>query len=204
MTNQRQKSFALVPGPVRGAHNVLKEFQNGARIQRPNAVQSLIPVIGPAWDAAADLQERDYGGALFNGAMAAAELLPVGVAVRGARMASKGIGALKHGSVTADAARKQMRARGVVPDGYEIHHTRPIHGLSRNAQDERNHYMWLKPLPIEQHRRLRGRWNGKPRYGPVGRAWHGTNDWQKAGPTAFGAYMADFEENAVRRSRQKP
>lgn len=75
-------------------------------------------MIGPAWEAAADLQDGDYAGAAFNGAMAVADALPVGVAAKGIRAASKGVGVLKKGSVTANAAAKQLKARGVVKPGY--------------------------------------------------------------------------------------
>ena len=33
--------------------------------------QSFIPVVGPAWEAAGDLQDGDYGGAAFNTALKA-------------------------------------------------------------------------------------------------------------------------------------
>ena len=125
-----------------------------------------------------------------------ADALPVGVAVKGIRAASKGVGVLKKGSVTANAAAKQLRARGFVKRGEEeVHHTIPLSGTSRTAQDPRNHYALLKVLPKEQHRRLTGSWNGKPRYDPIRRIWYGTNDWQKAVPTGVAGYVADTWEN---------
>jgi hypothetical protein len=96
--------------------------------------------------------------------MAIADALPVGVVVKGVNAARKGVTVLKKGSVTANAAAKQLKARGRVKPGHKVHHTVALNGKSRTAQDPRNHYALLKVLPKEQHRRLTGSWNGKPRY----------------------------------------
>lgn len=167
-------------------------------ISRPSTLQSFIPVVGPAWEAAADLQDRNYAGAAFNGAMAVADVLPFGVAAKGLRAASKGIGLLKRGSVTAGASSKAMRKVGFAGPGQEIHHTVPLNGLGRNVQDPRNHFALLKVLPKEQHRRLTGSWNGKPMYDPVRKLWYGTTDWMKAVPTGVAGYGADTVENLRR------
>jgi hypothetical protein len=184
--------------PLDMARDALEDFQNGPKIQRPNLAQSFIPVVGPAWEAAADLQDGSYGAAAFNAVMAVGDALPVGAVVKGARAASKGIGILKNGSVSAGAAAKQIRKAGLAGKGEEIHHTVPLNGKSRSAQDWRNHYAFLKTLPQETHRRLTGSWNGKPQFDPVRRAWHGTTDWQKSVPTAIGSYAADAWENVSR------
>jgi hypothetical protein len=181
--------------PLNVARDALHDFQDGPKIQRPNLAESFIPIIGPAWEATADLQDGDYAGAAFNGAMAVADALPVGVAIKGLKAASKGIGILKNGSVTANAAGKAIRKVGLAGKGEEIHHTVPLRGTSRTAQDPRNHYALLKVLPKEQHRRLTGSWNGKPKYDPVRRMWHGTTDWQKAVPAGVAGYAADAWEN---------
>lgn len=173
-----------------------EEAETGTtKIARPNLAQSFIPVVGPAWEAVADYQDGNYAGAAFNGAMAVADLLPIGVAAKGVRAASKGIKVLKEGSVSANAAAKQIRGKGLAGKGQEIHHTIPLKGLSRTAQDPRNHYALLKVLPVEQHRRLTGSWKGAPRYDPVRRVWYGTTDWQKALPTAAAANLADGVQN---------
>ena len=164
-------------------------------MQRPNLAESFIPVVGPAWEAAADLQDGNYGGAPFNGVMAVADALPIGVAAKGFKAASKGIGILKEGSVTADAARKVLRRVGMAKPGQEIHHTVALDGLGRNVQDWRNHYAFLKPLPKDIHRRLTGSWMGKPEFDPIRKIWYGTTDWQKAVPTGVAGYAADTWEN---------
>ncbi len=92
--------------------------------------------------------------------MAIADVLPIGIAAKGVRAASKGIGVVRKGSVTAKAAANEIRAKGLAGKGQEIHHTIPLKGLSRTAQDPRNHYALLKVLPVEQHRRLTGSWKG--------------------------------------------
>jgi hypothetical protein len=196
-----------VLAPLDAAGNAFRDWQDGPDIPRPTTAQSFIPVIGPAWEAVGDLQDGKYGSAAFNGAMAVADALPIGVAGKGVRAASKGIGVFKKGSVTAGAAAKQIRAKGLAGAGEEIHHTIPLKGLSRSAQDPRNHYALLKTLPIEQHRRLTGSWlrDGvrMPKYGPVGQIWYGTTDWMKAVPAGVAGYAADSVEN-ISRSKSPP
>lgn len=195
---QRQAEDLGFRSPLDLAEDAFHDFQNGPDIQRPSAAQSFIPIVGPAWEAAADLQDGNYAGAAFNGVMAVADALPVSVLAKGARAASKGVGVLKTGSVTADASRKVLRKIGMAKPGQEIHHTIPLKGLGRNVQDPRNHYALLKVLPTEQHRRLTGSWGGKPRYDPIRRVWYGTTDWMKAVPAGLAAHAADSVENLSR------
>jgi hypothetical protein len=195
---QRQAEDRGFRSPVEMAQEALKDFQNGPKIQRPNLAQSFIPVVGPAWEAAADLQDGNYAGAAFNGAMAVADALPVGVAVKGIRAARKGVGVLKEGSLTANAAASRLRDWGIAKKGEQIHHTIPLNGISRKEQNWRNHYALLKVLPEETHQRLTRSWNGKPRFDPIRRVWYGTTDWQKAVPVGLGGYAADALENVTR------
>lgn len=192
---QRQAQDRGASSPIDMARDALEDFQEGPKIQRPNVVETFIPIVGPAWEAAADLQDGNYGGAAFNTALAVGDALPVGAVVKGARAATKGIGILKKGSVSAGAAAKQIRKAGLAGKGEEIHHSFPLDGKSRSAQDWRNHYAFLKTLPQETHRRLTGSWNGKPRFDPIRCVWYGTTDWQKSVPTAVGSYVAgSFEK----------
>ena len=179
------------------AERALRDFQRGPRIPRPNTLESLIPVAGPAWEAAGDLQDGNYIGAAVDAASALTDVLPVGVAFKGLRAASKGITVLKEGSVTADAARKVIRRVGLAGPGEEIHHTIPLNGLGRNVQDFRNHYAFLKTLPTEQHRRLTGRWMGKKRYNAAQRLWVGTTDWMKAYPAGALGHAATEIDHAA-------
>jgi len=181
-----------------GPPGLLHDFQAGPKIARPNALETLIPVIGPGWEAAADLQDGDYRGAALNVGLAALDVVPAAVALKGVNAARKGIGIWKAGSITANAAAKQMRARGLAKAGQEIHHSAALNGASRTAQDWRNHFAFLKPLPKVQHRRLHGSWGGLPRYDPIRRVWYGTTDWQKALPLGVADHVASAWDNLAR------
>jgi hypothetical protein len=157
-----------------------------------------IPGIGPAWQAAADFERHKYGSAALNLAFAIGEVSPLAPAARGLRYARAGLGILKEGSVTANASAKMIRARKLAEAETEIHHSIPLNGKSRTAQDWRNHYALLKVLPKEQHRRLTGKWGDKPMYDPIRKIWYGTTDWQKGAPVTVGIYGADALENAKR------
>lgn len=170
------------------------------RIRQPGPVASLFPVVGPAWQAAADLQEGNLVGAGVNTALAIADVTPAGPLIKGAKAAKLGIGVLKKGSVTAGAAQKMIKKAGLTGPGKEVHHSIPLDGVGRSVQDWRNHYLFLKVLPKEVHRRLHGSWAGKPRYDPVRRIWYGTTDWQKAFPTLAASRTADSVENSSRNS----
>lgn len=173
------------------------------RIRQPGPVASLFPVVGPAWQAAADLQEGNLVGAGVNTALAIADVTPAGPLIKGAKAAKLGIGVLKKGSVTAGAAQKMIKKAGLTGPGKEVHHSIPLDGVGRSVQDWRNHYLFLKVLPKEVHRRLHGSWAGKPRYDPVRRIWYGTTDWQKAFPTLAVSRTADSVENSSRNSTAK-
>lgn len=198
LRGQREAEDRGEGSPLAALGHAWREFRDGPRIPRPNTAESFIPIAGPAWQAVGDLQDRDYGSAALNGVFAVADALPVGPLVKGARYASKGVGVLKTGRVTAEAARKILRRRGLAGEGEEIHHSWPLNGIARNVEDPRNHYAFLKVLPTEQHRRLTGSWGGKPMYDPIRRIWYGTTDWMKALPTAVAGYAGDAMENLNR------
>ncbi|HET9159621.1 MAG TPA: hypothetical protein VFN88_03340 [Caulobacteraceae bacterium] len=201
--NEREKD----PGPenpIEALGDAFHRWQQGPKIPRPNLGESLIPVVGPVWEAVGDIQDGDYAGAAFNGAMAVADALPIGVAAKGIKAATKGIGVLKDGSVTANAARKALKRAGMTKPGEEVHHAIPLKGTPRNVQDWRNHYAFLKRLPKEQHRRLTGSWMGAPRYDPIRQVWYGTTDWMKAIPVGGLGYFADAIEDLAHASNQAP
>lgn len=181
--------------PLDHAVEAFRDWQHGPKIARPNTAESFIPVVGPAWEAAADLQDGNYGGAAFNGAMAVADALPIGVAAKGLNAASKGVKVFKEGSLTAGAAASRLRDWGIAKKGEEIHHTVALNGIKRDEQNWRNHYALLKVLPEEVHQRLTRSWNRKPKFDPIRRVWYGTTDWQKAVPTGVAGYLADSWEN---------
>lgn len=167
-------------------------------IPHPNLAQSFIPTLGPAWDAAADFQDENYGGAALNGAIAVTDAFGAGVVGKGLKAASKGILPWKTGSLTDNAARKAYRKAGMVETGEETHHMFGFKGMDRKAPNWRNNYMFLKPLPQETHRRLTGKWGDLERFGPLQRLWHGTTDWAKIAPPALAGRSADLVDNLNR------
>lgn len=60
---EREPEDGGLQSPIDMAKDALHDFQSGPKIQRPNLAESFIPVVGPAWEAAADLQDGNYGGA---------------------------------------------------------------------------------------------------------------------------------------------
>ena len=147
--------FAATPQPdlIDADPGILERLP---RIRQPGLAASLIPVVGPAWQAAADLQEGNLVGAGVNTALAIADATPAGPLIKGAKAAKLGIGVFKKGSVTAGAAQKMIKKAGLTGPGKEVHHSIPLDGVGRSVQDWRNHYLFLKVLPKEVHRRLHG------------------------------------------------
>lgn len=167
-------------------------------LPRPNLAESFIPVVGPLWEAAADFKDGDYPAAGLNAAVAAADVSGGWVLGKGLKAAGKGITALKPGSLTDAAARQAYRKAGMARKGEEVSHMFGFRGIDRKAPNWRNHYMFLKPLPKEIHRRLTGSWNNLERFGPVRRFWHGANDWVKVAPPAVAARSVDVVDNLDR------
>ncbi len=142
---------------------------------------SMFPVVGPALDAVDDAKN----GRPWNAAAdAVLGLLDVGFFDTGLgvmKAVDRGV-ADNIGRRTADAARKQLRRRGVAVPGQEIHHSFPLNGIGRNVENWRNHPAFLKVLPQESHRRITGSWAGKPQFDHVRGWWVSTPNWMKTVP----------------------
>lgn len=166
------------------------EAQDAMAMTPPNPLGvKLVPILGPLFDATNDLRTDKPWSAAGNGLMALTDL---GLVITGAGVASavdKGV-ANNVGRRTAEAARKQLRRRGVAGPGQEIHHSAPLNGRSRSVENWRNHPAFLKVLEIEKHRRQSGRWQGLPKYDPIRRVWIGTPTWMKTVPAWVGAHAA--------------
>ncbi len=54
---QREAEDRGFRSPLDMAQDALHDFQSGPKLQRPNLAESFIPVVGPAWEATADLQD---------------------------------------------------------------------------------------------------------------------------------------------------
>jgi len=96
------------------------------------------------------------------------------------------------GKMTAKAVSTQLRRRGVVPAGSEVHHSAELNGISRSQDNWRNHPAFLKILPKVDHRRIHGRWGDLPRFGPLQRLWVGTPNWMKAVPAWVGVHAGEW------------
>jgi len=155
-------------------------------------VARYFPVTGPLMSASDNARAGHPVRAATDVAEAIADL---GTPVTGLEVAEafeKGV-AKNVGRMTAEAARKQLRRRGVAGTGEEIHHSIPLNGIKRTVENWRNHPAFLKVLPQAQHRRLTGSWQGAPRYDPVRRLWIGTPDWMKTVP----GYVTTHADNAA-------
>lgn len=171
-----------------------------------------VPVVGPAWETARDLQQGDYAGAAFNGAMLAAEFSPLAAARRAMKLVDA-VNGMRRGAFLARAGTQTARIRKIedVGKGFEVHHTIPMEGwgpipkASREAEGLwRNHPANLKVMDKTKHRRLTGKWTDPgtgevlERFDPVRRVWHGTNALQKSGAAATAATGADAVQNLLR------
>jgi len=175
-----------------------RDFQAGPKIARPNLAEEFIPVVGPAWDAVADLQDGHYGSAAFNGAMALGDLLPVGYGIKAGRGALKLVREMKTLTPKAAAIQRKMHKIGLALPTEDVHHIFELNGLGRYVPNWKNNPLFLKVLPREVHQRLHRRWGGKPKFGLVPRLWHGTTDWMKAGAAGIGSYATDGLEDVER------
>ena len=187
---------ALTPEDWANAAKAFQDWQHSKPIGHPGIAESFIPVWGSGREALADLQEQDYGGAAFNGALAVSDLVPA-KAVLGA--AEKGL--WKTGSHTWNATRKWMGKTRDLAKGQEVHHWAiPQGNWGRMVPDWIKHQPWnLKAMPSRQvHRRIHTNF-GEPRFGPAERFWHGTPAWWKA---VLGSTMGKTEEDL--RSPNRP
>jgi hypothetical protein len=178
---------------------MLRDFQNSPDIPRPNLLQQQIPVVGSAWQAVGDLQDRNYVSAAINAGSALAEATPVGAAVRGARVLKLG-GELLNVAPKATEIVYKMKKAGLVAPGMDVHHAIRLMGKPRNLPDVRNHPLLLKPLPKQIHQRIHHRSGDLARFNPAERVWHGTTAGMKTVPLGLLGYTVSSVENAQRAS----
>jgi hypothetical protein len=187
----------------------ISAVRNGAadlmkyRFTRPSALGSLVPVVGPIREGLADLQDGNYGSAAFNGAMAAADLFPVGEVVKLGRIV-KILNEVKRSQPPLPSAR-QMRylyeKAGLIVKGQELHHTVPLKEWSslpvlksllprveRNVPGQlRNHPAFLKVMDPLKH--------GSAHRGNLAeQVWHRSNALQKSVGAGIVAKGLDAEE----------
>jgi len=133
------------------------DFQAGPKMARPNLAEEMIPVVGPAWDAAADLQDGQYGSAAFNAAMAFGDLLPLGYGIKAGRGALRLVREMKTLTPKAAAIQRKMHKIGLALRTDDVHHIFELNGLSRYVPHWKNNPLFLKVLPREVHQRLHRR-----------------------------------------------
>jgi len=196
MRRKRAEQFAFYHGTHgRWLGSAARSEANDALGATPGdkEVARYFPVTGPLMNAGDDAR----AGHPVQAAMDVAEAIAdVGISATGlgvAKAIEKGV-AKNVGRMTAEAARKQLRRRGVAGAGEEIHHSIPLNGIKRTAENWRNHPAFLKVLPQAQHRRLTGSWRGAPRYDPVRRLWIGTPDWMKTVPGYVATHVDNFTD----------
>ncbi|KQX25556.1 MULTISPECIES: hypothetical protein [unclassified Sphingomonas] len=179
------------------------------RIARPGTGASLLPVVGPAWEAAADFQDGDYGSAAFNTAMAVADALPIGAVLKVGRV-MKVLKAANNGrplsSLTAAQLAKLYTKTGLKKAGEHLHHTIPLGKWDLLPKATRftpglirNHPALLKVMSQSNHHLAHGN-NGAGRLRQV---WHGTNELEKGVAAGVVGKGADGVE-AVTEERQPP
>jgi hypothetical protein len=173
------------PSPIQAVSDAFSNFQNGPAIPRPNLAESFIPVVGPGWDAVADLQQGNYGGAALNGALAASDLFLAGSIAKGI---AKG-GIYVAGKATTRAApyawrymRPRMQEKGFIKAGEEGHHWAiPQNQWGKEVPEWLKNQAWnIKSLDSVTHARLRNKIGDLPRFGPLDRLRYGTPAWAKA------------------------
>lgn len=193
MERQRAKRAAIEGAPgQRWAGSPARLEAQDAMAAAPVDPKGLryLPITGPLVDAYDHFRDGRVLRGAGDIALAVGDGLLVatgaGVAAAFERGTAKNVGRM-----TAEAARKQLRRRGVAGPGQEIHHSIELNGISRTVENWRNHPAFLKVLSTADHRRLRGSWGDLPKFGPVQRLWVGTPAWMKNVPAGLTARATD-------------
>lgn len=179
---------ASASSPLDAVGNAFKKFQEGPPIRPPSAMETFIPVVGPAWQATSDLQRGHYGAAAFNGALAASDLFLGGEIAKG--LAKGGFyvaeDAAKEAPYAWDTVRRWMGDQGMVQPGEHGHHWLiPQNGWGKKAPEWLKNQPWnIKPLDRVTHGRVHHSWKGQPQFNPAQRYWYGTPAWSKVGAVA--------------------
>jgi hypothetical protein len=165
-------------------------------------------VIGPAWEAAADIQDGDYGSAAFNGAMAVADALPIGPVMK-LRKLTKVLEAANKGRPLSSLSAREMSAlyrdAGLKGPGQDLHHTIPLKAwkiLPRAEREAagvlRNNPALLKVMDPATHRKAHAKHTG---FNLPSKVWHGSNALEKSAVGAVVGKTADAREARTERPR---
>jgi RHS repeat-associated protein len=149
---------------------------------------SLIPVVGPAWDAYDDFMAGKYGSAAFNSGMAALDAIGAGALARGG---------WRLGSNSWRATKGAWRDAGLVQPGQVVHHAFvPQRDFGPDWEWLFNQWWNVRPLspppgvdPGLWHMMVEGR-AGARSLSPGMRWWHGTPRWAQAMQAALAGKLA--------------
>ena len=187
------------PSPVQAVSDAFSNFQKGPAIPRPNLAESFIPVVGPGWEAIADLQQGNYGGAALNGVLAASDLFLAGSIAKG--IAKGGIYVADKATTSAapyawHLVRKDLQEKGFIKAGEEGHHWLiPQKQWGKNVPDWIKNQAWnIKSLDRVTHARLRNRIGDLPKFGPLDQLRYGTPTWAKVGADSTGGHSISAVE----------
>lgn len=168
----------------------------------PDFAESLIPVWGSAREAVADLHDDDLVGALGNGVLALSDVFLAGA---GGKALLKGAAKISGSRAWGGGSgvRAWMKDRGYLGPKREGHHWAiPQRQWGRDVPNWIKNQPWnIKALSQETHARLRSGRNGKPRFNPAQRYWHGTPAWSKVATGAAVGHPAGATKAALEDDR---
>jgi hypothetical protein len=160
------------------------EAAEGARMPHPNAISSMIPVLGAAQEAIADGEDGNYIGAAGNMILAGMDAMGGGL-LRGG-LKTTGSVAWKSKPWEAAGMRKWLGSQGILEKGQHGHHWLiPQGGWGKAIPDFIKNQPWnIKGLDAVTHGRVHGPYTVDgaklPRFNDVQRIWYGTPDSAKA------------------------
>jgi hypothetical protein len=179
-------------------------------INEPSELEAMIPYLGPAWGALADLQDGDYGGAAINAGLLALDFVPPAGVLK---TVVKGNKLMRGKSTTWNATRKRLTKPWALEKGQPVHHAIiPQRGWGEKVRESiKNHPMNLTAMPNRKvHDLVHGKAATDPatgkklRYNLPTRTWAGMPGWAKstAGAT-LGSNAARVGTAATSQDRQK-
>jgi hypothetical protein len=188
------------------------------KVGHPGLAESFIPVWGSGREALADLQDGNYLGAAFNGAMAVTDLIPaaaVGKAVyRGkklgelaAKLAEKRAAKAAAGkhvgkdAVDSWANYRRWREDKKYHPGKEMHHAFIPNRMTFIPGFIRHSDLNLTPLSREMHARIHGSFKDLPRYNRLQQYWVGTPEWAKVAKASALGHVETAREVRDRQAR---
>ncbi len=175
---------------LEGAQHALETFQSGPPIPRPSLLESAIPVVGPAWEFAADVQQKHYGHAALDAAVGLLDVPVAKAIVKGgvkvlagkAFYVPKKERTLEASYNWKEKVRPWMAEANYLKPGQHGHHGLiPQNGWGKAVSNKIKNQPWnIKPMPDSvTHMKIHGLF-GHAKFNPLQRYWHGTPSWWKA------------------------